>query len=329
MSAASRSRNPALQSDSAAATSIYAALASNLAIAVAKFAAALVTGSSAMLSEGVHSLVDTTNELLLLYGIRRSLRPADVSHPFGHGRELYFWSFIVALQVMVFGAAAAGYEGVTHLLHPEPLRTPLTNYVILAVSFLFEGVSWWYGLKAFRTTKGLQSYATAFRDSKDPTTFIVLFEDSAALLGLLIAAAGLAAAQLFDAPRFDGVASIGIAMVLLLSSLLLARETKALLIGETAHAYLRESILRVAGEDPDVFRANGVLAVQLGPKQVVVALSLQFHDKLSTREIEECVTRIENAICGSFPDVVILFVKPQSAEMWRSRRALRTSVVDD
>jgi cation diffusion facilitator family transporter len=309
--------------------SIYAALASNLAIAAVKFLAAVVTGSAAMLSEGVHSLVDTTNELLMLYGIRRAARPADRNHPFGHGRELYFWSFIVAVQVLVVGSAMAGYEGVRQLLHPEPVRAPLMNYIVLGASMAFEGASWWFGLKAFRATKGLQSYTDAFRNSKDPTTFVVLFEDTAALLGLLIAAAGIAGAQAFDAPVFDGMASIGIALVLLVSSLLLARETKALLIGETAHAHLREAILRVAGEDPQVRHANGVLAVQLGPNQVVAALSLEFHEALSTKEIERCVNRIERSICAAFPDVVTLFVKPQSAETWQRRLALRLSSPDD
>ncbi|HZF28111.1 MAG TPA: cation diffusion facilitator family transporter [Gammaproteobacteria bacterium] len=312
----------------AARLSIYAALASNLAIAAVKFAAAAVTGSSAMLSEGVHSLVDTTNELLILYGIKRAARPADTNHPFGHGRELYFWSFIVAVQVLVVGAAVAGYQGVIHVLYPEPLRNPVMNYVVLGASFAFEGVSWWFGLKAFRATKGAQTYADAFRNSKDPTTFLVLFEDSAALLGLLIAAAGIAAAHGFDAPRLDGAASIGIALVLLVSSLLLVRETKGLLIGETAHAQIRRAILRVAGEDPGVRSANGVLAVQLGPNQVVAALSLEFHEALSSKEIEQCVGRIETAVCRASPEVVTLFVKPQAAETWRSR-AERIEVVSD
>jgi divalent metal cation (Fe/Co/Zn/Cd) transporter len=221
--------------------------------------------------------------------------------------------------VLVVGAAAAGYEGINHVLHSQPIRYPQVNYIVLGASFAFESVSWWIGLKAFRTTKGQQTYAEAFRDSKDPTTFIVLFEDTAALIGILIAALGIAAAQVFDAPRLDGIASIGVALVLLVSSLLLARETKALLIGESAHVHLRAAILRIAGEDPDVRKANGVLAVQLGPNQVVAALSLEFHEALGTKEIEACVHRIETAVCGTFPDVVTLFIKPQSANTWLSR----------
>ena len=177
-----------------------------------------------------------------------------------------------------------GYDGVDQMLHPtSPIHYPLMNYIVLGASFLFEGVSWWFGLKAFRATKGSQTYAEAFRRSKDPTTFIVVFEDTAALAGLLIAAVGIAAAHALDAPRLDGVASIGIALVLLVSSLLLVRETKALLVGEAAHAHLRDAILRIAGEDPGVHHANGVLAVQLGPDQVVAALSLQFHEALTQR----------------------------------------------
>jgi len=298
---------------------IYAALASNLAIAATKFVAAALTGSSAMLSEGVHSLVDTTNELLLLYGLKRAARPADTNHPFGHGRELYFWSFIVALLVLVVGGVVACYEGVNHILNPEPMRNPLVNYVVLGASFVFEGVSWWVGLKAFRASKGTQGYVDGFRNSKDPTTFIVLFEDTAALIGLLIAAAGIAAAQALNEPRLDGVASIGIALVLLVSSLLLARETKALLIGEPAGRQLRDAILGIASADPGIRRANGVLTVQLGARQVVAALSVEFQEALSSRQIEECVNRVEAAIRNAFPDIVTLFVKPQSAETWRSR----------
>ncbi|HEV7609215.1 MAG TPA: cation diffusion facilitator family transporter [Steroidobacteraceae bacterium] len=306
-------------------TSIFVALASNLAIAATKFVAAAYTGSSAMLSEGVHSLVDTVNELLLLYGIRRAARPPDPKHPLGHGRELYFWSFIVALLVFVFGAAVACYQGVSHMLRPEPMRNPLTNYVVLGASFLFEGFSWWMGLRAFRAGQGKQGFFEAFRNSKDPTTFTVLFEDTAALLGLLIAATGIAAAQIWDAPRFDGLASIGIAFVLLISSLLLARETKDLLIGEPARPHMRDAILRIAAEDRDVLHANGALTVQLGPNQIVAALSIEFREELTTNQIECCVERIEAAMKRALPEVTNLFVKPQNAETWNTR-AERLSV---
>jgi cation diffusion facilitator family transporter len=293
--------------------SVYVALASNLAIAITKFVAAVITGSSAMLSEGVHSLVDTANELLLLYGLNRAARPPDINHPFGHGRELYFWSFMVALLVFALGAVAAGYQGISHILHPEPIRNPLMNYIVLGTSFVFESVSWWAGLKAFRETQGAQGYLQAFRTSKDPTTFTVLFEDTAALLGLVIAALGIGAAQVWNRPWLDGLASLGISLVLLVSSVLLARETKGLLIGEPARPHLRDAVLRIVSDDQDVRRANGVLTVQLGPNQIVAALSVEFQEALTTAQIERCVSRIEEAIRKAQPDVTTLFVKPQSA----------------
>jgi cation diffusion facilitator family transporter len=305
--------------------SVNVALASNLAIACAKFCAAVFTSSSAMLSEGVHSLVDTINELLLLYGMRRAARPPDIKHPLGHGRELYFWSFIVALLVLVFGAIVTSYEGVHHILHPEPMRHAFANYIVLGASFIFEGVSWWVGLQAFRASQGKQGFFEAFRNSKDPTTFTVLFEDTAALIGLLIAAAGIAASQIWRAPWLDGLASIGIGLVLLVSSMLLARETKDLLIGEPARPGLRDAILRIAADDRDVLHANGALTVHLGPEQVVAALSIEFREELGTNQIEDCVERIEAAIKHALPEVTSLFVKPQNADTWRTRAAALTA----
>ena len=300
---------------------VYAALAGNLANALVKFVAAAVTGSSAMLSEGVHSLVDTINELLLLHGLKRAAKHPDTNHPFGYGRELYFWSFIVALLVLALGAGVSLYEGIGHLRNPEPMEKALINYCVLVASFACEAASWWVGLKAFRIAKGAQGYFDAFRTSKDPGVFVVLFEDTAALLGLLIAAAGIAASNALNMPRLDGVASIGISLVLGVSAILLARETKELLIGEAADPQVRSSILRIAGADPDVASANGVLTVQLGPSQVVAALSAEFRRGLNTTQIEECVSRIEAAINDAHLDVSILFVKPQTARTWRLRIA--------
>ena len=298
---------------------VYAALGGNLAIAITKFVAAAITGSSAMLSEGVHSLVDTTNEILLLYGMSRAAKRPDRSHPFGYGRELYFWAFIVALLVFALGAGVSVYEGIQHLLHPEPMQRPLVNYIVLFASMLFEGTSWVIALRDFREHKGRLGYFQAFRRSKDPTTFTVLFEDSAALLGLLIALAGIAAAQWLAMPRLDGVASIAIGVVLAISSLLLARETKGLLLGEAAHPQVRDAILRIAAADPDVRSANGVLTVQMGPDEVVAALSAEFQDALDTTRIEACINRIESAIKAEHPTVSILFVKPQTQEVWSQR----------
>lgn len=299
---------------------VYVALGGNLMIAIAKFVAAGISGSSAMLSEGVHSLVDTVNELLLLYGLHRADLPPDRTHPFGHGRELYFWSFIVALLVLAMGAGVSFYEGVMHIRQPEPVTRPLINYLVLAVSFVFEGTSWCVALREFRARKGRLGYFEAFRLSKDPTAFTVLLEDTAALLGLLVALAGLIGAQLLDLPVLDGVASIGIAGVLAMSAMLLARETKGLLIGEPAHPAVSNAILAIAASDEGVRCANGVLTVQMGPNQVVATLSAEFEDALTTPQIEACINRIEKQAKIAHPEIVSLFIKPQTAETWRARR---------
>jgi len=298
---------------------VYAALAGNLAIAVTKFVASAITGSSAMLSEAVHSLVDSTNEVLLLYGGARAARPADAAHPFGYGRELYFWAFIVALLVLALGAGVSFYEGISHIRHPEPTTRPMVNYVVLGLSILFEGATWVVALREFRRTKGPLGYFEAFRRSKNPTVFTVLFEDTAALLGLFIALAGIAASQASGRPEFDGIASIAIGGVLAVSSLLLARETKGLLLGEAAHPRVRDDILRIAAEDPAIRNANGVLTVQMGPEQVVAALSAEFEDALDADRIEACVTRIEHAAKQAHPALAALFIKPQAQATWRAR----------
>jgi cation diffusion facilitator family transporter len=298
---------------------VYAALAGNLAIAIAKFVAAALSGSSAMLSEGVHSLVDTSNEVLLLYGLHRARQPPDRTHPFGHGRELYFWAFIVALLVFALGAGVSLYEGIAHLRKPEPVSDRLISYLVLAVSFVFEGASWSISLREIRARKGKLGYFQAFRRSKDPTTFTVLLEDTAALIGLVIAALGIFCADVFHMPQLDGVASIGIAVVLAVSATLLARESKGLLIGEPAHPHLGESILAIAASDSSIRHANGVLTMQMGPQSVVANLSAEFEDALTTPQIEACILRVEKATKTAHPELTALFVKPQTPEVWKAR----------
>ena len=297
---------------------VLAALGGNFAIAVTKFVAAGITGSSAMVSEGVHSAVDTINQVLLLYGMKRAGRPASAARPFGYGRELYFWSFMVALLVFALGAGVSIYEGIQHVRDPEPMERPLVNYLVLGISLLFEGSSWFIALREFRRDKGEAGYFQAFRRSKDPTTFTVLFEDTAAMLGLLLALAGIGAAQWLGMPVLDGVASICIGLVLAVASLLLARETKGLLLGEAAHPHVRDAILRIANADPAIRCANGVFTVHMGPSQVVAALSAEFEDALTTPEIEACITRIESAIAREQPAVTVLFVKPQTPATWKA-----------
>lgn len=302
-------------------TVIYAAVAGNLLIAATKFTAAAWTGSSAMLSEGVHSLVDTGNGLLLLYGLRRAARPPDLAHPFGHGRELYFWSFIVALLVFAVGAGVSFYEGIAHIREPRPATDLAANYVVLGLSALFEGYTWRVALKEFRAVKGALGYYAAVRESKDPSVFTVLFEDTAALLGLFIAFCGITAAARFDRPELDGIASLFISAILALTAIFLARESKALLMGEAALPHVQEEILAVVRDDPDVERVNGLTTVHLGPDQIVVALSLEFRDDRSTAEIESCVERIEARLRQNRTDIASVFVKPQTRATWRARRA--------
>ena len=301
-------------------TVIYAAIAGNLLVALTKFAAAIWTGSSAMLSEGIHSVVDTGNELLLLYGLRRAKIRPDRDHPLGYGREIYFWSFVVALLVFALGAGLSFYEGITHVMSPTPIRNPTANYVVLALSALFDGSTWWIALRNF---KGDGRYANLFgavRDSKDPPSFMVLFEDSAALIGLLIAFAGTYLSVSLDLPVLDGVASILIGLVLAVIAMLLARETKSLLIGEPADQSIVDAITRLAEEIEGIAHANGILTVHLAPSQIVVALSLEFADELRTPEIEAKVSELERRMCRLHPDVAALFVKPQSPSGFKESR---------
>jgi cation diffusion facilitator family transporter len=291
---------------------VYAALVGNLLVAVTKTIAAVFTGSSAMLSEAIHSFVDTGNEVLLLYGMRRSVRRPDSDHPLGYGRELYFWSFIVALLVFAIGAGVSVYQGFVHLRHPEPITNSWVNYVVLALAFLFEGSSWWVSLRQFQAVKGELSYYTAFRRSKDPTSFMVLFEDSAALIGILIAALGTYASASLGWMMADGIASILIGLILGGVSILLARESKSLLIGERADSRFAASILRIADAEDGVENANGVVTVQLAPNQVIAALSIEFADSLHPNDIEQAVKRIEANVRDEHPHVVALFIKPQT-----------------
>jgi cation diffusion facilitator family transporter len=296
---------------------VYAALAGNLLVAATKAAAAAWTGSSSMVSEAVHSFVDTGNEFLLLYGMRRASRRPDPDHPFGHGRELYFWSFVVAVLIFALGAGVSIYEGIAHVLHPEPITDAIVNYVVLALSFLFEGYSWLVSLRQFRAAKGSLGYYEAFRRSKDPPSFMVLFEDTAALIGIVVAAMGVFVSSTLAGPVWDGVASIVIGLVLAATAVLLARESKSLLLGERADPALSSSILALAAAEGSVFRANGVMTVQLAPDQVFAALSLDFEDDMSARAVEDAIVDIERKVRATHPEVVALFIKPQTGRTFR------------
>ena len=265
-----------------------------------------------MLSEGVHSLVDTGNEALLLYGMRRSAKPPDDSHPYGYGRELYFWSFIVALLIFAIGAGVSFYEGIARVQAPRAIERPTILFAVLGLSFVFEGTSWVIALRSFRKAQGKLTMWQAFRASKNPPEFMVLFEDSAALIGIGIAAAGAGLALFTGEERWDGIASIAIAVLLSIVALLLARESKALLIGEAADPALRKSIAALALDVDGIRRVNRITTVQLSPVQVIANLSVEFDDDKTTPQIECAVVALEDRVRAHHPEVVALFVKPQT-----------------
>jgi cation diffusion facilitator family transporter len=302
---------------------VYAALVGNLLVAVTKFGAAAATGSSSMLSEAVHSLVDTGNEGLLLYGYFRSSRRPDAAHPLGYGRELYFWSFIVSLLLFAIGAGVSIYEGINHIFYPHPITGTTVNYIVLALSAVFEGGSWWIALKRFGKLKGRRGYWEAVRESKDPPSFMVLFEDTAALIGIAIAAVGNFASQHWGMSEIDGVASVLIGIVLAVAATVLARENKALLIGERASDEVIDSILKLAISEHSIDGANNVFAMHLAPDQILVALSLEFSDELRTPQIETAVVELEKRIREKHPEVIALFIKPQTRRTFEMMRAER------
>jgi cation diffusion facilitator family transporter len=308
---------------------VWAALAGNLLVALAKLVAAGLSGSAAMLSEAVHSLVDSVNEVLLLYGIARSTQPPDRVHPMGYGREVYFWSFVVALLIFALGAGVSLYQGLTHLLHPRPIEAPRVIFTVLAVALGFESASWWVGMREFRAANGGLGWWQAFRISKDPPAFIVVFEDSAAILGILVAAAGTGAALGTGDPRWDAAASLVIGALLAGVATLLARESKELLIGERADPRVSDSIMQIAAHIPGVCRANSVLTVQLAPHAVIATLSLDFFDSLRTPDIERAVVELERRIRAAHPEVSALFVKPQSVLTAAQSGGLPDMLVDE
>lgn len=291
---------------------IYAALIGNGLIAVTKFFAASVTGSSAMLSEGIHSLVDTGNQGLLLYGLKKSEKPADEKHPFGYGTELYFWAFVVAILIFAIGSGISIYEGIQKILHPHEMSDPTINYIVLVLAMIFEGVAWTIAYKEFSAVQGKRSIMQAVRDSKDPTLFTVLFEDSAAMLGLIIAFVGIYLAHSLNMPILDGVASVGIGIILALTAMLLAYETKGLLIGEGASPEIVASVEDLIGDVKGVDKVNEIRTLHFGPSDILVALSIDFKNNLTVGKVENSIYKLELAIKERHPMVKRLFVEIQN-----------------
>ncbi|MBC7492286.1 MAG: cation transporter [Novosphingobium sp.] len=285
------------------------ALAANVGIAVAKFAAAAVTGSSAMLTEGVHSLVDSTNQLLLMYGQKRAAKPADAIHPAGYGRELYFWSFVVALLVFALGAGVSIYEGVVHVMAPEPAVSPLIAYAVLLVAFVLEGGSTYAAFREFDAGRKGRSWWQALVGTKDTTNVIVLLENGAAMAGIVVAAMGLAASQISGDPRFDGIASILIGLLLGAVAIFLAREAKGLLIGEAADPHLIEGVRRAATR-AGVMGVGEIMTIHNAPDQIVAAVNVDFDNRLSAGEVEQIVDAIERDLQAEFPAILRIYIRP-------------------
>jgi cation diffusion facilitator family transporter len=294
---------------------VVAALIGNLLIAATKFVAALVTGSSSMLTEAIHSLVDTGNQVLMLYGQRRSRRPADDRHPFGYGRELYFWSFVVALLLFSGGAGVSIYEGVAHWRAPVPIHSPLASYIVLGLSAVFEGASWMVANRALQRTAGNESSTLrALRRSKDPGVFVVIAEDSAALLGIAIALGAITMALVTGDPRWDAAGSIAIGVLLAVVAAVLATETKGLLIGERADPALIKAIADAVTEESGLCSVTEIRTVHLAPEQVVAIVGADFDDHLNTPQIEKRIRAIERRVREGHPEVTGIFVRPQSSE---------------
>jgi cation diffusion facilitator family transporter len=300
---------------SAATTStrtLVIALAANLGIAISKFLAAAITGSSAMLTEGVHSVVDCTNQLLLMWGRRAAKRPADKLHPFGYGRELYFWSFVVAVLVFSLGAGVSVYEGVLHIMNPEEAVSPIVAYAVLVIAFFLEGWSTVEAYRDFNKSRGKLSFFEAIRRSKDPPNFIVLLENGAAMAGIAAAAAGLALSQLTGDPFYDGAASVVIGTILAVTAGLLAYESKALLIGEAADPELVQALHDMVQSRKGVTAVGQVLTVHSSPDQITAMLSVDFDDEITARYVENLVWGIEEEAADRFPMVKRLFIRPRS-----------------
>ena len=277
-----------------------------------------------MLTEGVHSVVDCTNQLLLMWGRGAAKRPADMRHPFGYGRELYFWSFVVAVLVFALGAGVSVYEGILHIMNPEPAVSPLVAYGVLLVAFLLEGWSTIEAFKEFRVAKGDLGWIAAIRRSKDPPAFIVLLENGAAMAGILAAALGLFLSQMTRNPVFDGAASVVIGAILGCTALWLAKESKGLLIGEAANPELVKSIHDLACTKDGIVGVGYILTVHAAPDQVTVMMNIDFRDDLLASDVERIVCEVESEARQRWPLVRRLFIRPMQGAA-EQRKKLQTA----
>ena len=290
---------------------ILAALVGNTLISITKFGAAAYTGSSAMLSEGIHSLVDTGNQFLLLYGIKRASKPADADFPFGYGKEIYFWSFIVAILIFALGGGISIYEGISSFQHPEAISNPIINYIVLGLAILFEGAAWLFAFREFNKVRRKWGYIEAIQRAKDPSIFVVLFEDSAAMLGLLVAFIGIGLSQYTGILVFDSIASIIIGLILIGTSIWLAYETKGLLIGESANQSTINDIREILKTNNSIEHVNEVLTMHMGPDYILANISVDFDDNKTADEIESTIAEIDVAIKAKIPQIKRIFIEAE------------------
>ncbi|OGX86399.1 cation diffusion facilitator family transporter [Hymenobacter glacialis] len=288
---------------------VYGAIVANLAIAVSKFVAAFFTGSAAMMSEGIHSLVDSGNGMLILLGMSRSTRPADAKHPFGYSKEIYFWTVIVAVLIFAVGGGMSLYKGYQYLKTPAPLTDPTWNYWVLGLAIIFEGVACTLAYREFRKTQGDYGFWQALRRSKDPAVFAILLEDLAALVGLAIALAGIYFGHLLNNLYFDGGASMLIGLLLVGMAVFMLNEAKGLLVGEGADESVLRDLETLARQDAAVEQLRTPLTMFLGPSDAVLALDISFRDQLTAVEVEEAVERLQTAIKAKYPVFQRIFIE--------------------
>ncbi len=291
--------------------SIYSALAANVLIALTKFIAGAFTNSSSMISEGIHSTVDTANQLLILYGLKRSKRSPDQSHPFGYGKELYFWSFVVSILIFGLGGALSIYQGVAHIMEPELMSDPFWNYIVLILSLIFEGTSFFIALKEFNKTRHGMGWWDAIIKSKDPSSFLVVFEDGAAVAGLIIVMVLMGLSHYLQIPELDGLASVIVGLLLVFVSFILARESRSLLMGEGIARETRLKIAQLAEKDSAVIKTKNILSTYQSPEYVVLMLIIDFEDHLETEEITEAIRRIREDIKNEFEFVHFVIIQPE------------------
>jgi len=291
--------------------SIYSALAANLLIALTKFIAGAYTNSSSMISEGIHSTVDTINQLLLLYGLKRSKKAADQSHPFGYGKELYFWSFVVSILIFGLGGALSIYQGIAHILEPELMKDPFWNYVVLFLSLIFEGTSLFIAVKEFNKTRNETGWWDAIVKSKDPSSFLVVFEDGAAVAGLIIVMTLMGISHWLQIPELDGLASVIVGLLLVFVSFILARESRSLLMGEGIAPETRDKIAQLAEKDVTVVKTKNILSTYQSPEEVILMLIIDFEEHLDTEEITVAIHRIRENIKKEFPLVRFVIIQPE------------------